>query len=176
MSTPNTTRAPVEKKTPKVPPTTTERLSLGQVLRFYLCSGMAAATNLGVRYLLSVFAGLSFAVAVTLAYLAGMAVNYLLNKRFTFPEGPRRSLQEVRSFIAVALFGLLLVNLFAIALLALIQILPLQSISPRIQETLAHGSSVVLVSVYSLLAHKYFTFDKGLRHGLKRLLRRDADR
>lgn len=130
---------------------------------FLLCSGLAAAVNLGVGYLLYGLAGfnglLSYPLSVAIAFLSGMGVSFSLNRRFTFPPSGRARRQELADFTAVSVIGLLLttgiaqvLRWSATGLLAQIGgtvILP---------ETLAHVLAVGITAFYSFVAHKFISF------------------
>lgn len=131
-----------------------------QIMAFSLLSGLAALANIGSRIILSRF--LSFQIAVSIAYLLGMILNFILNKRFTFPDGPRKTISELRTFSCIALFGLFLTNLLSAGLLMVYSALIATSI--QVLETMAHVSAVGLVGIYSFLGHKYFSYRQGLRH------------
>lgn len=131
-----------------------------QIIAFSILSGLAALANIGSRIILSGF--LSFQMAVSGAYILGMILNFILNKRFTFPDGPRKTVAELRTFSCIALFGLFLTNLLSAGFL--VGYSTMMSTSNQILETLAHISAVGLVGVYSFLGHKYFSYRQGLRH------------
>jgi len=131
-----------------------------QIIVFGILSGLAALVNIGSRIILSQF--ISFQIAVSGAYLFGMTLNFILNKRFTFPDGPRKTIAELRTFSCIALVGLLLTNILAAGCLVLFS--QLFSASLPTIETMAHTTAVGLVGVYSFLGHKYFSYRQGLRH------------
>jgi putative flippase GtrA len=102
--------------------------------------------------------------------LIGLFVNFLLNKKYTFNKGPRKSYQEFRSFFTVAIFGLLLTNLFSYILVYIIgKYYPM--IQSELLENMSHIFAVFIVSIYSFLAHKFFTFKLGLRQGLSSMFK-----
>lgn len=156
------------------------RLSLaGQFLRYLLCAGLAALVNFLAGSLLVDGLGFTsaweFPVAVAAAYVLGMAVNFLLNRNYTFASD-RRGIDQARTFIMVALSGLALttcVAALARSVLALLgfgafAFLPAPFGTP---ETLSRVLAIALASVYSFTAHKHFTFNSGLRLPLLRLVR-----
>ena len=98
-----------------------------------------------------------------------MVVNFLLNKKYTFKKGPRKLHQEFRTFFIVAVLGLLLTNLFSYMLVYIIGAY-FPAIKPEFLETVSHVLAVGIVSLYSFLAHKYFSFKKGLRQGFRSLV------
>ena len=73
-----------------------------QVPRFVVFSGIAALTNLGAGYSLYEVAGLNrhwqYGLSVSIAFLAGMAVSFMLNRRFTSEPSGRPMQHEMRAF------------------------------------------------------------------------------
>jgi putative flippase GtrA len=104
-----------------------------------------------------------------------MAVNFALNRSYTFASD-RRGIDQARTFIVVALSGLALttcVASLARAGLALLDggafaFLPAPFATP---ETLSRLFAIALTSIYSFTAHKHFTFHRGIRLPLLRLMR-----
>jgi len=147
--------------------------SIVQFTKYIIYAGLATLVNLVGRFIFSETMHLPFNVAVTSAYLIGMLVNFLLNKKYTFAQGPRAWSQEIRSFTVLALLGLLLTNifsLFSLYLLGKVFIMMDLAVSTTILETSAHAIAVGLVAIYSFLGHKFFTFQHGLRIGTKNLI------
>jgi putative flippase GtrA len=150
-----------------------------QFLLFLAISSIAALVNLLVGFSLYALLGLSggslYALSVAIGYLAGMAVNWSLNPVFTFPNSGRRKLSELRTFVVVALIGLLL----TVALAASFR----STLAPYIAELVARAGSlpapsiettgqvmaVATVAVYSFLGHKWLTFARGIRFQVSRL-------
>lgn len=153
-----------------------------QFLRYLIFSGLAAVTNFGVGVLLYDVAGwdgpVSYKSAVTIGFLAGMAVSYLLNRAFTFSRSGRRTHQEIRTFIIVSMGGLLLTVVIAAGLRT--AVMPLLAAAaadvPILGPVLANGEAsghfvaIGLVAFYSFACHKFFTFNKGITAVLRRLL------
>ena len=150
-----------------------------QFLLYLGISSLAAVVNLLVGFslygLLGLSAGWLYAISVAIGYLAGMAVNWALNRVITFPNSGRRKLSELRTFIVVALIGLLLTvalatgfrDSFAPYIAGLVVG---QGWAPALSaETTAQVMAVAIVAVYSFLGHKWFTFDRGIRFQAARL-------
>lgn len=131
--------------------------------RFLLCSGLAAAVNLCVGYLLYAVFGLSgpweYGLSVAVAFLSGMGVSFYLNRRFTFEPSGRLTRSEAIDFFAVSVGGLAITTMLAQYLR-----LYLPDIDPHLPpEALAHIGAVGLTAVYSFFAHKYVSFRHGRR-------------
>ena len=142
-----------------------------QFFRYLLFSGFAAAGNIGSRYLLSLSGYVNYQVAIIIAYIIGMIINFSLNKNYNFSKGTRKTIHELRSFIIIALTGLLLVTVFASLFLALLANIVLPGLDIEIQETISHVIAVGIVSVFNFISHKYLTFKDGIRVGLASLIK-----
>lgn len=126
--------------------------------RFLLCSGLAAAVNLGMGYLLYAGAGLAegwqYAASVALAFLSGMGVSFVLNRRYTFEPSGRVTRAEAADFFVVSVGGLALTTLLAQGLR-----LHMPALHPHLPpEALAHLGAVGLTAIYSFFAHKHVSF------------------
>lgn len=149
-----------------------------QFLRYAGCAGFAALVNFVAGSLLVNGCGLvsawQFPLAVAVAYAVGMLVNFALNRRLTF-ESDRRGIDQARTFILVALSGLVLTTgvaaLSRSALAAGAVALDLAPGPPASPETLSRAVAIAAVSLYSFVAHKKLTFDRGIRPPLRRLVR-----
>lgn len=124
-----------------------------QFWSFLLCGGVAALANIGARAAFSQV--IAYAPAITLAYLAGMATAFLLNRIFVFPQASRPLHHQI------ALFAL--INLLAILQTLGISLLLAHVVLPRIgvtfhPELLAHIAGVVTPVLTSFIGHKYLTF------------------
>ena len=154
-----------------------------QLFRFVVFSGLAALTNLLVGFLLYDVAGWdgiwSYKSAVIIGFSAGMGVSFFLNRTFTFSRSGRRMHQEMRTFALVGQGGLVLTVTFAAGFRATLApwlaTLPppgsrLWLIANDIEAT-SHLMAVDLVAFYSFLSHKFLTFNRGIWHQLRKLLR-----
>ena len=164
----------------------TERATRVQFLRYLAISSVAAIVNLIVGFslyaLLGLSAGALYSVSVAIGYLAGMVVNWSLNRVVTFPGSGRRRLSEIRTFVVVALIGLLL----TVALAASFRITFAPYIAGLVAragwlpapsaETTAQVMAVAMVAVYSFLGHKWLTFSRGIRFQVARLGRLAGNR
>jgi putative flippase GtrA len=150
-----------------------------QFLLYLTISSTAVIVNLFVGFSLYALIGLSarflYSLSVAIGYLAGMAVNWSLNRAFTFPYSGRRRLAELRTFLVVALAGLLLTVPLAGALRYTLaphvaQIIARSGLVHAVSaETTAHFAAVGMVAVYSFLSHKWLTFAHGIRFQVSRL-------
>ncbi len=139
---------------------------MSMVLRFLACSGLAAMVNLIVGQVLYGLAGLDdgwqYGFSVALAFISGMAISYVLNRRYTFPPSGRAMHDEITAFFMVSIGGLVLTTGIAQALYSgaapeLVRLARVFSL-PLDAETLAHVMAVGITAVYSFLAHKGISF------------------
>ena len=142
-----------------------------QFPRFVVFSGIAAMTNLGVGYSLYEAAGFNrhwqYGLSVSIAFLAGMAVSFILNRTFTFEPSGRPVQHEMRTFFIVSLGGLVLTvaltYLFRAAVIAALVSLPwLAARMPAAltPDVIGHFTAVGCVGLYSFACHKLFSFGK----------------
>ena len=120
-----------------------------QFLRFAAVGGLCA----GIQYLLLAMGvewlGLGVVLASTLAYLASAAVNYLLNRRYTYgSDAPHVVL--VWRFVAVLAVGLMLNALFMQVLHGLFQW----------RYIMAQLLAMVVVLLWNFCIHRYWTFQR----------------
>lgn len=134
--------------------------------RFIFFSGGAAAVNLLAGQVLYGVLGLSdgwqYGFSVAVAFLCGMAVSFVLNRRFTFPPSGREARREIVDFFFVSLGGLVLTStlaqLFFFHATGFLRALAALAPGAPTTETLAHVLAVGLTAIYSFLAHKYVSF------------------
>lgn len=124
---------------------------------FVVTGGLAALANLGARWLLSHV--MTYAFAVTLAYLVGMTTAYLLARAYVFkPTGNGRA-GEFTRFAMVNAVSFLVVLAVSVGLA--------DWLLPKIgwrwhPEDVAHLVGVMSPIVLSYYAHKHFSF--GQKH------------
>jgi energy-coupling factor transport system substrate-specific component len=128
-------------------------LADNQVFRFLLLGGLAAAVNWVVRFPLSAF--LPLPAAVGIAYLIGMSVGFQLYRTYVFPGSNRPVMQQSLIFVAVNLFGAVVVLLLTAWFLAL----QAELAAPlMVKEGLAHGFAIAIGAVCNFIGHKTLTF------------------
>ena len=128
------------------------------VVRFLLAGGLAAACNFGSRFFYSLF--VDFSTAVILAFMTGLTMGFLLNKRYVFTSS--------RNSIGSQIIWFLFVNLLALAQtwglsVYLAQSLPRYLFEGNVSgvewaEAIAHGAGVLLPVFTSYIGHRYLTF------------------
>lgn len=130
--------------------------SAGEARRFtafVVTGGVAAGVNLASRWLFS--HALSYALAVTLAYIVGMATAYLLAKLFVFTTSGRHWRVEATRFAIVNAGSFAVVLAVSVALARLV--LPALGWTWH-AENLAHLIGVASPIALSYYAHKHFSF------------------
>lgn len=102
-------------------------------LLYVFLSGFAALVNFVSRFLYQAIPGIGFELAVTLAYITGMLVNFAFSKWITFQAGSSgRGKREAVKFFLVASLGLLVTVTVSAAALRI-----LEWLQPAIHESLA---------------------------------------
>lgn len=129
---------------------------MNQFARFLVTGGIAAAANIGSRYIFNLV--MPFEVAIVVAYLIGMTTAYVLAKLFVFDPSGRSAVDEFKRFA--------IVNVFALALVWVISVGLARGLFPAIGFTwhaadLAHVIGVLAPAVSSYIGHKRYTFAKG---------------
>jgi putative flippase GtrA len=147
--------------------------------RFLVFGGMAAVVNLTVGELLysrpSLMALIPYWLAVAFGAASGLVVNFSLNYIYNFRYFKRSAAAQFRTFVVVALVGVALTALIADIALRLAYWFGMGShltLGPMTVSStfVAHFIAVGLVTFYSFAAHSAFSFNEGLRFGLRRIL------
>jgi putative flippase GtrA len=120
---------------------------------FVVTGGIAAACNLGARFLMSRVMRYEF--AVLFAYLVGMVVAFVLARTFVFEKSGTGWHAQLSRFALVNAFGFAQVWLVSVGLVRLV--------FPRIAfhwhaEDVAHLIGVASPVFVSYYAHKHFSF------------------
>jgi len=151
-----------------------------QFLLYLANSSIAAIVNLVVGFslytLLGLSAGLLYSLSVAIGYLTGMTVNWSLNRVVTFPGSGRSKRSELRTFVVVALIGLLLTVALAAGFRSTLALYITELVArtgwvlaPSVEIT-AQVMAVGIVAVYSFFGHKWLTFARGIRFQVSRLV------
>lgn len=120
---------------------------------FLLAGGIAALANWSSRFIFNLF--MSYAAAIVAAYALGMAVAFVLNKRYVFPYSRRPVAAEMSFFVLFNLAAFPVV--WAIAYVLGERILP--GVLPRqLALALGHGCAVAVPALVNFVLHKSITF------------------
>jgi putative flippase GtrA len=124
-----------------------------QFFRFLVTGGIAAAANIGSRYVFNLF--MSFELAVVAGYLVGMAIAYVLARLFVFEASGRSVSSEFGRFATVNLFALAFVWGISVGLAFIV--------FPAIRftwhaEDVAHFIGVLAPAATSFLGHRHYSF------------------
>ena len=120
---------------------------------FLFAGGTAALVNILSRIAFNWL--MPYEVAIVVAYLCGMTMAYLLNKRFVFTSSGRGVASEYMRFA--------LVNLAAVAQVWIVSVGLARMVFPAISfiwhaETVAHVIGVTIPVFTSYMGHKHFSF------------------
>ncbi len=124
-----------------------------QFLRFVVSGGIAAVFNLVCRYALNRY--IPFEQAVVVAYLLGMVTAYVLMRLLVFPASGRSIPSEVRRFVVVNAFSLVLVWLVSVGLARLA--FPALGFAWH-AEDISHLIGVAVPTLTSFFGHRLYTF------------------
>jgi putative flippase GtrA len=127
-----------------------------QFVRFLVAGGIAAACNIGSRWLLSRL--LSFEVAIVLAYLVGMIVAFGIMRNLVFQPSSRLSK-------ATELGRFTLVNMLGLAQTIAVSLAVARWLAPRLgfyhhAEEIGHVLGVGVPIFTSFVCHRKFSFAK----------------
>lgn len=123
-----------------------------QFLAFLFVGGAAALLHWLARIGLSLW--LPFAIAISVAYMVGMTVSFLLNNIFVFPNSNKTKQTQIRDFILVNLSFFPLVWYASIYINIWLKTIGINSHS----EELAHGMAISLPILATFLLYKFVAF------------------
>lgn len=127
--------------------------SLAEFALFLVLGGLAALTNLVVRYFLNFI--MPFEIAVVLAYIAGMVVAFLLFGRIIFDGSEHALSRRIIRFTQV--------NILGAGLAWIVSVLMARFVLPAIgwdwhPLEIAHFVGVATPAFTSYFLHKHYTF------------------
>lgn len=123
-----------------------------QFLAFLVVGTSAAALHWLARLLLSVW--LPFSWAVTMAYVVGIVVAFLLNSYYVFPLSNKPRYQQARDFIFINLAFFPVVWLIATQTNTWLNAIGFNAYS----KELAHAIAISVPTVATFLIYKFFAF------------------
>lgn len=124
-----------------------------QFVRFLFVGAFAAALNFCSRIALSRW--LPYASAIIVAYLIGLVVAFLLNRRLVFTGATGRLHHQMFWFVAVNALGLTLT--LVVSLVFAHYVLPFFHVTWHAEEV-AHAFGVATPILTSYLGHKHLSF------------------
>ena len=124
--------------------------------RFLLAGGFAALLHWLSRFAFNLF--MSYNLAIVAAYAVGMAVAFVLNKRYVFPYSRRPLAAEMSFFVLFngAAFPVVWITAYVLGERIFPGVLPRQ---PAL--ALAHACAVALPVLVNFVLHKSITFRGG---------------
>lgn len=124
----------------------------GQLPRFLVAGGIAAAANFGSRLLFSLV--MPFEFAVVCAFFVGLGTGFVLARQFVFAASERGLGSEILRYVAVNLVALLQTWVLSVYLAAVLA----PHTGVQLAQSLAHAAGILLPVASSYIGHKYFTF------------------
>ncbi|HEX4635872.1 MAG TPA: GtrA family protein [Rhizomicrobium sp.] len=145
-------------------------LLLKELAAFLLFGGLAAVTNLAVGWQLygrGLFPDLPYWCATALAAMSGLVVNFGLNYVFNFKFRRRSAFRQFSTFCIVALIGVAITSGLSSGIVSLLHswagpVLNLGGFEVK-SAFAAHFTAVGLTVLYSFPAHKFMSFNIGIR-------------
>lgn len=125
----------------------------GQIVKFLVAGGTAAAANFFSRMLFSMW--LPYTIAIIAAYIVGMITAFFLNRIFVFRGATNSMKHQAAWFIAVNLAAV--VQTIVISLVLARYVLPAFGLHQHV-ETIAHGFGVAVPVVTSYVGHSRLSF------------------
>lgn len=109
------------------------------VLKFLVVGVASFAIDYGLLLILHDVFGVQLNVATTVAYLTGLAVNFSLNKVWTFsaPKGARQSAKQAIQYGVLVVFNLLATNV-------IVSVAASSAVGPEISKPVATAAIMVL--------------------------------
>jgi putative flippase GtrA len=142
------------------------RLLTSRPLLFIAFGGTAALANLAAGWLLygsGLAPGLPYWCATAIAAGVGLVVNFGLNHSFNFRFRHRPAWQQFGTFCAVSGVGVALTSGLASGLRSLLLATAGHPPAAAHREFAAHFLAVGLVALYSYPAHRFLSFNIGVR-------------
>jgi len=124
-----------------------------QFVQFLFAGGVAAGANFGSRFLFNRW--VNYEIAITLAYLVGMLVAFLLMRKLVFNAKGKALMPQIINFVIVNMFALLQTLLISVALVR--WLFPEWGVVDH-PEAIAHLIGVLAPVVTSYFGHKFLTF------------------
>lgn len=122
-------------------------------LKFVFFAGLSVPVNLGARMLFSVV--VRYELAVVLSHLVGMAVAYVLTRRFVFGSSGRSVTGELGRFAIVNAVSLGITWTVSVGLVRIVFPAIGYTFMP---ELIAHGMGLFCAAVSSYVGHRRFSF------------------
>lgn len=116
---------------------------------FAVVGGLSTACHFATLWTLHQLLGVNLIVATTAGYLVGAAVNYLLNRRFTFSTSKASHWAAAPRFATVVLAGMALNATFMAAL---------AYAAPGVNFLLRQSVATGVVLVFNFVLNRHWTF------------------
>lgn len=122
--------------------------------RFLALGGCAAVVNWLSRFCLEQI--MAFPAAVAVAYVIGMAMAFMLYRRFVFPGSPQPLRRQVKLFILINIFAI--AQVWAAAMTLVYYAFPSIGLVGPLAEPLGHGLAIGVPTISSYFGHRFLTF------------------
>lgn len=122
--------------------------------RFLALGGCAALVNWLSRFVLERV--MVFPAAVAVAYVIGMAIAFLLYRRFVFPDSPQSLRRQVKLFILINVIAI--AQVWAASMALVYYAFPSIGFVGPLAEPLGHGVAIGVPTISSYFGHRFLTF------------------
>lgn len=126
---------------------------MSKAVNYGYISIVASALDIALLFVLTEIVGIFYLISVVIAYLSGLLLSFILNKKYNFKDENKQVLNQFTKFTSVATFGLL-VNLSVIFFMV-----SMMNIHYILAKIFALGVSFTC----NFFGHYYFSFKK-LKH------------
>ncbi len=118
------------------------------LIYYFFLGGITFVVDYALLFLLTEYAGIHYLLSAALAFVAGVIVNYVLNRVFNFKSESEQVLRQFIVFILVSLVGLAINELLLYVFVEQF----------HIHYLVARPILLVIVAPITFLLHKKFTF------------------
>jgi putative flippase GtrA len=131
-----------------------------QFLVFLLVGGTAALVNFSSGALVRLYrtSYSAYVASVTLGFMLGTMVSFVLNRRFTFRASDEAVAPQAFRFVVVALGSVVVSVVVASVVLWAWELAGSIALTRAEVESLGHVSAIGVCTVYNFLAMKFFAF------------------
>jgi dolichol-phosphate mannosyltransferase len=129
----------------------TQKRTMKQYPKFFICGVLGAIINLIILYVLTEYFGIYYLISALIAFIVSSSLNFVLNKTWTFKEDI-----EDEFFQKYLKFGAVRFIVLGISIGFLFVLTEYFRIYYIISQTIA----LAIVGVISFVAHKVWVFEK----------------
>ena len=122
-----------------------------QLSRYFFVGGTAFVVDFGLLHALTEYAGLHYTLSATVAFLAGLTVNYLISVHWVFSQ--RRLRSRTAEFLVFGIIGVVGLALNVLIIWTLTEFAGFHYLASKIVAT-------AIVFAWNFTARKYILFNR----------------